>query len=149
MSRINHLQRRDGRYWAYIRFDAFKNSGEHRTRIPFSLRTSDLRLAQYRLASIMPRILEFRIDPDRRRSAIRLQNWMLDVLNRDPALPATEQDLAASEALRQMVYNNISNARDAAHPNSDGDQSPSPDYDLLRLWATERPKRYLTAAIAP
>jgi len=134
MSSINHHQRREGRYWANIRF---------------LLRTSDLRVAQYRLASIMPRILEFRIGPDRRRSAIRLQNWMLDVLNMDPALPGTEQNLAASEALRQMVYNFISDARDAAHPNSDGDQSPSPDCDPLRLWATERPKRYLTAAIAP
>ena len=64
----------------------------------------------------MPRILEFRIDPDRRRAAIRLQNWMLDVMNVDPALPVTEQDLAASEALRQMVYNYISDARNAAHP---------------------------------
>ena len=116
MSRINHLQRRDGRYWANIRFDAFRNSGEHRKHIRFSLRTSDLRVAQYRLASIMPRIIEFRIDPDRRRSAIRLQNWMLDFMNRDPALPATEQDLLSSEALRQMVYTYISKARDAAHP---------------------------------
>jgi CRISPR-associated endonuclease/helicase Cas3 len=31
---------------------------------------------------------------------------------------------------------------------SDGDQSGIPDCDPLRLWATERPKRYLTAAIA-
>ena len=57
MSRINHLQRRDGRYWANIRFDAFRNSGEHRKHLRFSLRTSDLRVAQFRLASIMPRIL--------------------------------------------------------------------------------------------
>ena len=31
---------------------------------------------------------------------------------------------------------------------SDGDQSPLPDCDPLRLWATERPKRYLATAIA-
>ena len=68
------------------------------------------------MASILPRILEFRIDPDRRRAAIRLQNWMLDFMNMDPALPVTEQDLLSSEALRQMVYNYISDARDAAHP---------------------------------
>ena len=28
LSRINHLQRRYGRYWANVRFDAFRNSGE-------------------------------------------------------------------------------------------------------------------------
>ena len=62
-------------------------------------RTFDLTLSEIR-ANSTPRIPEFRSDPDRRRSAMRLQNWMLDFLNRDTAIPVTEQDLAASEALR-------------------------------------------------
>ena len=105
MSRINHLQRRDGRYWVNIRFDAFRNSGEHRKHIRFSLRTSDLRVAQFRLASIMLRILEFRIDPDRRRAATRLQNWMLDFMEHCVSPRRGEQATATKGGSRLDGYN--------------------------------------------